>query len=148
MKTRRIKAISKSIMAVVLVTLIMVSFSAYAKKIPFLKSSVAPAAEGWVKVKHDNNNNYVIKISISNLAEIERLEPQQQTYVVWMVTERGVKENIGRINSSNRLNVSFETVSSYQPVQIFITGEVDESVQYPGELVVLTTDKFWENSPE
>ena len=148
MKAKRLNALSKSMLIGIMVSLIMVSFSSYAKKIPFIKSSVAPAAEGYVKVKNDNNNNYVIKIRISNLAEVERLEPQKQTYIVWMVTEKGVKENIGRINSSNNLNVSFETVSSYQPIQIFITAEVDESVQYPSELILLTTDKFWKNSPE
>lgn len=148
MKARRINAVSKGVLVGILISLIMISCSAYAKKIPFLKSTVVPAAEGYVKVKTDKNNNYVIKLNVSNLAEVERLEPQKQTYVVWMVTKKGVKENIGRINSSNNLNVSFETVSSYQPVQIFITAEVNESVQSPGEMIVLTTEKFWNNSPE
>ena len=65
----------------------MLPFSLDAKKIPFVQSSIAPAAEGYVKVKKDNNNNIVIKIRIKNMAEIESLDPAKKTYVVWMVTE-------------------------------------------------------------
>jgi uncharacterized protein YdeI (YjbR/CyaY-like superfamily) len=124
--------------------MIVLPFSIHAQKIPFLKSTIAPAAEGYVKVRKDNNNNNVIKIRIKNLAEIERLDPSMKTYVVWMVTEREKTENIGRINSSNNLNVSFETGSSYQPIKIFITSEIDGSTQTPSEKIVLTTDNFYE----
>ena len=79
----------------------MLPFSLDAKKIPFLQSSRAPAAEGYVKVKNDRNKNYVIKIRIEHLAEIESLEPAQQTYVVWMDIDGDITKNIGRINSSN-----------------------------------------------
>lgn len=141
MKT--IKASVKKIIFGLLTVMIMLPFTLHAKKIPFLKSSAAPAATGYVKVKHDNNNNNVIKIRIKNMAEIERLTPTEKTYVVWMVTDGETTENIGRINSSNRLNVSFETVSSFQPIKIFITAEEDETVQVPGERLVLTTDNFF-----
>jgi hypothetical protein len=108
-----------------------------------LTSSVAPAAEGYVKINNDKNNNYTIKVHVEDLAVIERIQPTKQTYVVWMVTDREITKNIGRIVSSKNLSGYLETVSSFQPIKIFITAEVDESVQYPGELVVLTTDKFW-----
>jgi hypothetical protein len=65
-----------------------------------------------------------------------------------MVTDREITKNIGRVKSSANISGNltgyFETVSSFQPTQIFITAEVDESVQEPGETVVLTTDRFWE----
>jgi hypothetical protein len=144
MKTIRFNAKTKKIFLGFLTVMIMLPCSLQAKKIPFLQSSIAPAAEGYVKITTDRNNNNVIKISIKNLAEIERLDPAKQTYIVWMVTKGGISENIGRINSSNNLNVSFEAVSSYQPTKIFITAEVNESAQVPGEMIVLTTDSFWE----
>lgn len=50
----------------------------------------------------DNSKNYVIKISITDLAEVERLQPQKQTYVVWMVTKEGLTKNIERLNSTNK----------------------------------------------
>ena len=124
--------------------MIMLPFSLQAQKIPFLQSSIAPAAEGYVKVRQDNNNNNVIKIRIKNMAEIESLDPAKQTYLVWMVTETETTKNIGRINSTNQLKVSFETVSSFQPMKIFITAEDTESTQVPSEMIVLSTDKFWE----
>ena len=84
MKTTKSNAKTKKIFLGFLIVLIMLPFSVYAKKIPFLQSSRAPAAEGYVIVKNDRNKNYVIKIRIENLAEIEDMDPTQQTYVVWM----------------------------------------------------------------
>ncbi len=124
--------------------MIILPFSLRAQRIPFEQSSFVPAAEGYVKIRKDNNNNNIIKIRIKNLAEIEKLDPTMQTYVVWMVTDRETTDNIGRINSSNNLNVSFKAISSFQPIKIFITAEVNESTQVPGDKIVLSTDNFWE----
>jgi hypothetical protein len=143
MKTTNLINTTKNILIGILTTMMILSFTSCTKKIVFLKSSVVPAAEGYVKVKTDKNNNYTIKINLSNLAEINRLQPAQKTYVVWMLTEEEMPENIGRISTSNNLNASFETVSSYKPVKIFITAEENERVQIPGDMVVLTTDVFW-----
>jgi len=112
------------------------------QKALFLNSQVVPAAQGQVTVKQDKNNNYLIKMEISNLAQIDRLQPPKKSYVVWMEAERGLTRNIGLITSSGKLNVSFETVATLRPNRIFITAEEDESVQYPGSLVVLTTDRL------
>ncbi len=102
-----------------------------------------PAAEGVVTVKEDKNNNYLIKLEITNLAAVDRLNPPKNTYVVWMETDRGAARNIGRIVTSNNLKVSFETVSSFRPTKIFITAEENENALYPGEMLVLTTNSFW-----
>src|SRR4030042_3917476 len=108
MKTIRFSAKTRKIFLGFITVMIMLPFSLQAKKIPFVQSSIVPAAEGYVKINKDRNNNNIIKISIKNLAEIERLDPAMKTYVVWMVTDREKTINIGRINSSNSLNVSFE----------------------------------------
>jgi hypothetical protein len=144
MKAPRLNTLTKNIFLGILTTLMILPLTSSAKKIPFLTSSVAPAARGYVKIKKDNNKNYVIKIHIENLAEIERIQPTKQTYVVWMITERDITKNIGRVISSKNLSGYFETVSSYKPTKIFITAEVDESVQVPCEQVILTTDRFWD----
>ncbi|MBN1144808.1 MAG: hypothetical protein JXA72_10310 [Bacteroidales bacterium] len=137
-KTRKILFGFASVMI-----LLMLPFSLQAKKIPFIQSSVAPAAEGYVKINTDGNNNNIIMIRIKNLAEIERLDPAMKTYVVWMDTDRETTINIGRISSSNSLKVSFEAVSSFKPIKIFITAEEDENTKVPGAKIVLTTDTFW-----
>ena len=121
MKTTRFSAKTRKIFLGFLTVMLMLPFSLQAQKIPFLQSSVAPAAEGYVKINTDRNNNNIIKIRIKNLAEIERLDPTMKTYVVWMVTDRETTINIGRITSSNSLNVSFEAISSFKPIKIFIT---------------------------
>jgi hypothetical protein len=144
MKTTKMNATAKRIFLVILITMMILPFTASAKKIPFLTSTVTPAARGYVKIKKDKNKNYVIKVEISDLAGIERIQPAKQTYVVWMITDRDITKNIGRVSVSSNLSGYLETVSSFQPTKIFITAEVDESVQVPGEQVVLTTDRFWE----
>lgn len=118
-----------------------------ATKVSFLKSSVVPAAEGTVKVKKDNNSNYGIKISLENLAQPDRLQPSQNIYVVWMETADNGTMNLGQVNSSSsllsgKLKGSFETVSTYKPTRIFITGETETGRSYPGDLVVMSTRNF------
>jgi hypothetical protein len=120
----------------------------FAKKIVFLSSAVVPAARGYVKVKRDNNENYIIQVQISNLAEVNRLQPSKQVYVVWMITDREITRNIGQINSSitylsTKLKASFKKVSSSKPIKIFITAEEGASTQTPNEQVVLSTDRFY-----
>jgi hypothetical protein len=142
MKQLKLNTLARTFFVGVLATMIILSFSSCAQKALFLTSSVVPAAQGEVAVTKDKNNNYVIKMKISNLADVDRLQPPKNSYVVWMETDRGLAKNIGRISSSNKLNVSFETVSSFRPNKIFITAEEDESTQYPGSMVVLTTNRF------
>jgi hypothetical protein len=119
----------------------------FAKKIGFLSSSIVPAARGYVKVKRDINENYLIQVIISNLAEVNRLQPSKQVYVVWMITDHEITVNIGQIISSTtflstKLKASFKKVSSSKPIKIFITAEDEAGVQSPNEQVILTTDRF------
>ena len=131
-----------------LMLIIALSLSACSKKIAFLTSSVVPAARGYVNIKTDKNKNNVIDIHLSELAEVQRLQPARQTYVVWMLTDHDITKNIGQIKSSTsmmnkQLKASFVTVSSFKPIKIFITAEDNADVQYPGSQIVLETDKFY-----
>jgi len=117
------------------------------RKISFLTSPVVPAARGYVTIKKDKNKNNVIQLQITDLAEVQRLQPPRQTYVVWMVTGSDKEKNIGQINSSSSLlsktlKASFETVSSIRPTKIFITAEDDGNIQFPSTQLVLSTDGF------
>lgn len=136
-------ALSNTFLSGALLIIMIFSFTSCSPKITFLTSSVVPAAEGVVTVKEDKNNNHLIKLEITNLAAVDRLNPPKNTYVVWMETDRGAARNIGRIVTSNNLKVSFETVSSFRPTKIFITAEENENALYPGEMLVLTTNSFW-----
>ncbi len=147
MKTQKMNRLAKGILLVFFSVIMIIPFTSCAKKITFLNSTVVPGAKGFVKVKEDSNKNYTIKVEVSDLAEVERVESTKTTYVVWMKTDEGNVENLGQLNSStsflsNRHTASLETVSSYKPVKIFITTENGINVQYPGELVVMQTDTF------
>ena len=147
MKTTRLNDLKKNILLGIFAIMIVFSLSSCATSVSFLTSSVVPAARGTVKVKRDNNKNYVIQISLTDLAEATKLQPSKLTYIVWMITDRQLTKNIGQLNSSKgfmskQLKGSFKTVSSDKPVQIFITAEDDAGIQYPGTEVVLSTEKF------
>jgi hypothetical protein len=130
-----------------LAIIMLLSFTSCGKNIAFQNSSIVPAAEGKVSVKKDSNKNYSIGIKISNLAEVSRLQPSKNVYVVWMETEESLVKNIGQIKSdtgfmSSKLKASFETVTSFEPSKIFITAEDNADVQYPGMQLILTTNRF------
>ncbi|HLG39602.1 MAG TPA: hypothetical protein VI461_08030 [Chitinophagaceae bacterium] len=147
MKRSNINHSVKNILAVCLTAVMIFMFSSCARKITFLPSTVVPAAEGFVKVNKDKNNNYVIKIELINLAEPNKLQPPKKTYVVWMDANQELTKNLGQINSSSsllsqKLKASFETVSPVKPTKIFITAEDDASIQYPGWQIILSTNSF------
>jgi hypothetical protein len=132
----------------ILAVFVTFAFSSCSRKVNFLTSSVVPAARGYVEVKTDKNKNYAIQIHLTELAEVQRLQPAKQTYVVWMVTDQEITKNIGQIKSgtgmmSKQLKASFETVSSFKPIKIFITAEDDAEIQFPSSQLVLSTDKFY-----
>ncbi|MGZ5135728.1 MAG: hypothetical protein ACXWCG_11280 [Flavitalea sp.] len=140
----RLQAYSLALLSLSLIFILIVGC---AKKITFQNSAVVPAAQGNVKVKKDNNNNYHLKIELENLADPSRLQPARTTYVIWMETDENVTKNIGQINSSTgflsgKRKASFETVSAVKPTKIYLTAEDDAAIQYPQGVVVLTTKQF------
>ncbi|WP_428659936.1 hypothetical protein [Runella sp.] len=141
------KIIKKNSILIFFSILLLFSIVSCSKKVNFLTSPVVPAARGYVKVSNDKNKNYVVQIHLQDLAEVQRLQPSKQTYIVWMITDHDISKNIGQIKSSashmsRQLKANFETVSSVKPTKIFITAEDDPSVQFPGTQVVLSTDNF------
>jgi hypothetical protein len=147
MKNSRSHILKKNIVLVAVTVIMIFSFGSCKKKVPFLISTVVPAAEGYVVTNKDDNNNYDIIIHIINLAKPERLQPPRNTYVVWIETDNNSIKNMGQIKSSTgflseNLKASFETQSSFKPIKLFITAENDANIQYPISQIVLTTDYF------
>ncbi len=115
------------------------------KKMMFASSSVVPAAEGSVKYKKDNNNNYHVDIKVMHLANSNKLTPARSSYVVWMETESNGTKNLGQLKSSgsllsSTLKGSLSAVTAFQPKSFFITAEDDSNISYPGTEVVLKTN--------
>lgn len=147
MKTLKLYQIRKNFFPGILMIVVMLLVASCASSESFLNSSVVPAATGKVKVKTDNNQNYVIKVQIDDLAAVERLQTSKETYVVWMETERGNTENLGQLISSTGFlkkqhTASLETISSFRPVRIFVTAENGLDIRYPDSVEILTTDRF------
>ena len=146
MKTKKLINRAKNILIGVFIIGMIVPFTSCAQKIKFMNSSVVPAAQGYIKVKRDKNKNYVIKLEVMDLADVERLQTSNVSYVVWMETDQGRTENLGQLNSSSgfmskQMKASLETVSSYKPSKIYITAEENTNAQYPGD-IILSTDRF------
>jgi len=143
----RLNSFASKIFISVFAALFLFSSNSFGKKVRFSTSSVVPAARGYVKITRDNNQNYIITIEVSNMAEVGRLQPPKLTYIVWMVSNEASTMNMGQIKSSTtfltkKLKASFETATPYKPTQIFITAEDDPSYQIPGTQIVLTTKRF------
>jgi hypothetical protein len=146
MKTSTFNTIRKIVFGISAAVMLL-SLTSCAKNINFLNSSVVPAARGSVKVKKDNNNNYLVQVEIFNLAEVGRLEPARKTYIVWVDSDGQPAKNVGQMKSSTgflskKLRASLETISSAKPEKVFITAENDSNVQYPSSQVVLSTNNF------
>ena len=117
------------------------------KKVRFEGSNVVPAAEGYARIKKDENKNYSIEVNIVNLASSERLQPPKNAYVVWITTKNSGVKNTGQLKSSTgffskALEGNLNAVSPFKPTQVFITAEDAANVQYPGPFRVLQTDPF------
>ncbi|MFI0491961.1 hypothetical protein [Flavobacterium sp.] len=147
MKTLNFTLFFKNTILGLFTVMILLSLNSCAKKVIFQTSSIVPAARGQVNVKKDNNNNYVVKIKIDNLAEVKRLEPSKNVYVIWMETDEALVKNIGQIKSdtkfmSSKLKATFETVTAFKISKIFITAEENADTQYPGSQLILETNRF------
>lgn len=115
-----------------------------ARKMNFAASSVVPAATGNVKIKKDNNENYIVTVNVLNLADPKNLNPSRSVYVVWLEDDRNSTKNIGQITTSSSmfskaLKGEVKATATSQPSRVFITAEDDGNVQYPGSQMVLTT---------
>jgi len=145
-----IKSLTNSLKGLIpglLIILLMLSFSSCSRKLVFATSVVVPAAEGTVSIRKDRNKNYSIKVQISDLAEVSRLQGSKLTYVVWMVSGNDKTENLGQLKSSrtfltNQLKATLNTVSSSNPGKVFITSENDGGTQYPIGQIILSTSSF------
>jgi hypothetical protein len=148
MKTQQSHQIRRNFFSGILMVTLMLIIASCTTSESFLNSTVVPGATGNVKVKKDGNQNYVIKVEIADLAEVERLQTSKQTYVVWMETEKGNTENLGQLKSSTGFmskqhTASLEATSPFKPVRIFVTAENESNERYPDNVEILTTDTFY-----
>ncbi len=137
----------KVIYSVALAAMIFVLVESCTRKIHFTTSNIVPAAQGTVKMKKDDNNNYSIQINVKNLATPARLQPPKSVYVVWAETAGKSAQNLGQLKTSSgmfskALKASLNAISSFKPTRIFITAEDRSDIEYPGSYTILNTTSF------
>ncbi|MFA5971375.1 MAG: hypothetical protein WC780_03400 [Lentimicrobiaceae bacterium] len=126
----------KTIKNVILSLVLMFLVAACTLTTKFPISSVTPGAEITANVKLDKSNNHVISVTANHLASAERLTPPKNTYVVWITTSDNGVKNIGQLKSKNNKTATLETLTSFNPVEIFITAEDKGDVSYPSGIEI------------
>ncbi|TDE18127.1 hypothetical protein [Dyadobacter psychrotolerans] len=123
---------------------ILCIISSCSKKLSFSTSAIVPAAEGSVKIKKDKNENYAVELNVRNLSAPDRLVESKNLYIVWANTKDNGVRNMGQLENSHglfskSLKSSLKTVTTFEPVNFFITAEKEAKILYPEGQVVLTT---------
>ena len=132
----------KPIKSVAHTLFILVALSSCTPKMTFLNSTIAPAATGGVTVKKDKNNNYVLNVSVINLAEPKQLTPPKETYIVWMESDDSSTKKLGQIAPrSKALKGELRATSTDKPKEVYITAENDANITYPTGDTILTTKR-------
>ncbi|HET6559594.1 MAG TPA: hypothetical protein VFG54_19880 [Prolixibacteraceae bacterium] len=146
--TIRLNLFIHTISFMVLLLFAMTFLESCTKKTSFQVSTIVPAAEGWVKVEQDKNNNYQIELNVQRLADPQRLTPPRNIYAVWIDTEQNGQQNIGQLRPtdglfSNSVNSSLKTLTPYKPISVFVTAEDNINIKYPDPQIVLKTDTLY-----
>ena len=134
----------KTIKPIAIACLLAFTLSSCATNMKFLTSTIVPAATGEVKVKKDNNSNYVLNLEVKNLAEPKSLTPPHEAYVVWMEDGRNAVKKLGQLSPgsgmlSKSLKASLSATSVTEPTRVFITAEEGVDRQVPEGQIILTT---------
>jgi hypothetical protein len=116
------------------VLLILLTSCATIHKFPV--STIEPAADITAKITKDKQNNYVISISANYMASVDRLTPPMKTYVVWIVTKENGVTNIGQMKSKNAKKNTLDTLSTFEPLEIFITAENEGNISTPSGIEI------------
>jgi len=120
----------------ILLSVLILVMASCATVVKFPVSSVAPAADIKAKIKNDKQKNYVIEVTANYLASAERLSPPKKLYIVWMVTAENGVSNIGQMINENAQKMKLETLTSFDPKEIFITAENEGTVTFPSGIEI------------
>jgi len=120
----------------ILLSVLILVMASCATVVKFPVSSVSPAADIKAKIKNDKQNNYVIEVTANYLASAERLSPPKKMYIVWLVTSENGVSNIGQMKNDNAQKMKLETLTSFDPKEIFITAENDGTVTFPSGIEI------------
>jgi hypothetical protein len=99
-----------------------------------------------VKVKADQHEQYRITIYLTHLMKNPHIQSEKQSYVVWMVSESGIIQNIGALQESffspHAFKSTFRPGVFEKPVRIYITVEDDPGILTSDTAIVFSTSRF------
>ena len=95
------------------------------KRYPMTAASIVPGARAELETGTDRNGNTSLKMKVQHLAYSENLTPHAAVYVIWLRERGGSAENLGQLKVDKNLNAEFETVTSLQSFDMFVTAEQD-----------------------
>lgn len=99
------------------------------KKFPI--SNITPGAEISIKTSKDDNGNTKIALRAKYLTAPERLTPSRSFYSIWLRTKNNGLQNLGKLETDSSSKASFETITPFEPDEVFITAENDDALKYP-----------------
>jgi hypothetical protein len=113
----------------------------------FLASAFIPNARGYVKVRTDRQEQYIVKVNLKNLIPLPEPTSNTSSYVVWMVSDMGITKNIGVLQTStlfftNIHRTTFRLESPIRPTRIFITAEDNPGIPFSNTEIVFSTSTF------
>ena len=115
----------------ILVSTLLVMTSSCSDTYEFPVSEVTPAADITAEIKKQEDPNYLVTLEARNLASPERLQKPRKIYVIWVVSKEETIRNVGYFNQENTEKFTYKASFPYQPVEIFITAEDEESGCFP-----------------
>lgn len=126
-----------------------IGISSCAGPTDFLSSAFIPNARGYVKVSTDRDEQYVVKVNLKNLIPLPQHPEMNSSYVVWMVSDGGLTEKIGVLESSTLLftkihSTTFKLESRLIPAKIYITAEDNPGNSSSNSEIVFSTSTFRE----
>jgi hypothetical protein len=96
----------------------------------FPVSEITPAAQITASKHKDKNGNFKISVVADNLSSAERLSPPKKVYVVWISSAHNGIKNLGQLKNKNAKKATLETVTPFDPQEIFITAEDEGNISY------------------
>jgi hypothetical protein len=91
-----------------------------------------PAAQGKVKFGKADNGNTSIDLMVKYLADPQKLQPPEATYVAWVSsTQDSTPQNVGALKVDNHRKGTLKTITPLQNFQLFVTAEASGQVQAP-----------------
>jgi hypothetical protein len=114
-----------------IIVLTFLILASCASNVKFPISNVTPGAEITLKSSKDDNGNSKLALKARYLTSPDRLSPSKKFYLVWLQTKENGLHNLGKLETDASSKGSFETITPYEPDEIFITAEDDASIKYP-----------------